>query len=208
MKGPHAGVRLSDIAEGGVVIIEEGGVPVEFYVAKHDYEPALNGAGRTLLVRKNAYDDSVAYHSSTTTNHYYRSDIHAWLCNNYARNFDKSVRAAMGTTNVPVVAASGSSCFALECAAFLLSVAEFGLASGTYVPVEGSKLSTASLFKDGKNQWTRSRRTAGSSEAVYIRSVGDQSFNEVTETIGIRPCFTLPESAVFDHDALTFKGVR
>lgn len=51
------GTPLSDIPEGTLVKINESGSPVEFYVAKHDYETGLNGAGRTLLVRRYCYDN-------------------------------------------------------------------------------------------------------------------------------------------------------
>lgn len=52
-------VQLSELTEGGIVKINESGNPVDFYVAKHDYESDLNGAGRTLMVRKDCYDDRV-----------------------------------------------------------------------------------------------------------------------------------------------------
>ena len=52
-----APVRLSDMEEGALVKLKESGSPVEFYVAKHDYESELNGSGRTLLVRKDCYDN-------------------------------------------------------------------------------------------------------------------------------------------------------
>ena len=51
MVGP-SGIPLSDYAEGDLIKLNEGGSPVDFYVAKHDYESSLNGAGRTLVDRK------------------------------------------------------------------------------------------------------------------------------------------------------------
>ena len=56
MVGP-SGIPLSDYEEGDIIKLNEGGSPVEFYVAKHDYESSLNGAGRTLVVRKDCYDN-------------------------------------------------------------------------------------------------------------------------------------------------------
>lgn len=50
------GTLLSDLTEGSVVLIQENDIKAEFYIAKHDYESSLNGAGRTLLVRKDCYD--------------------------------------------------------------------------------------------------------------------------------------------------------
>lgn len=49
---PIAGTPLSQLAEGTLIKILENGSPVEFYLAKHSYEPSLNGEGRELVVRK------------------------------------------------------------------------------------------------------------------------------------------------------------
>ena len=56
--GP-SGIPLSDYEEGALIKLNEGGSPVEFYVSKHDYESGLNGAERTLVVRKAVYDNRV-----------------------------------------------------------------------------------------------------------------------------------------------------
>ena len=52
-----SGKPLGNFSEGDIIQLNEGGVPVDFYVAKHDYESGLNGAGRTLVVRKDVYDN-------------------------------------------------------------------------------------------------------------------------------------------------------
>ena len=70
---PSLGKQLSDYAEGNIVKIPENGVPVEFYVAKHNYESELNGSGRTLVVRKDCYDSRVW--DSGNINAYENSDI-------------------------------------------------------------------------------------------------------------------------------------
>lgn len=41
----NSGLPLSDLPEGSLVAINERGSPVLFYLAKHDYESGLNGAG-------------------------------------------------------------------------------------------------------------------------------------------------------------------
>ena len=45
-------IPFSELTTGTILYINESGSPVPFYVAKHDYESGLNGAGRTLGVRK------------------------------------------------------------------------------------------------------------------------------------------------------------
>ena len=51
-----ATTTLGNKAIMSTVKLKENGVLVEFYVAKHNYESGLNGSGRTLLVRKDCYD--------------------------------------------------------------------------------------------------------------------------------------------------------
>ena len=53
----NSGLPLSDLPEGFLVAKNESGSPVLFYLAKNDYESGLNGAGRTLFVRKDCYDE-------------------------------------------------------------------------------------------------------------------------------------------------------
>lgn len=53
------GIPLSTITPGAILYLNESGSPVPFYIAKHDYESGLNGAGRTLVVRKDCYDRRV-----------------------------------------------------------------------------------------------------------------------------------------------------
>lgn len=47
MTVPETGTPLSTYAEGSIIKINENGSPVEFYVAKQDYEPTLNGGGQS-----------------------------------------------------------------------------------------------------------------------------------------------------------------
>ena len=68
---------LGEYAEGDIVRLNESGVPVDFYVAKHDYESGLNGAGRTLLVRKECYDTRIW--RSPERNTCAASTINSWL---------------------------------------------------------------------------------------------------------------------------------
>ena len=55
--------KLGQVSEGTIVKINENGSPVDFYVSKQNYESGLNGAGRTLVVRKDVYDQR-QWHSS------------------------------------------------------------------------------------------------------------------------------------------------
>ncbi len=69
-------VDLSKVKEGDVVNLPEGGVMVPFHVAKIDYESGLNGAGRTLLVRKYIYDKRQWHDTFDTANAWDHSRNH------------------------------------------------------------------------------------------------------------------------------------
>ena len=45
---PEISTSLGNLDEGAIITLNESGNPVEFYLAKQDYESGLNGAGRTL----------------------------------------------------------------------------------------------------------------------------------------------------------------
>ena len=44
-----ATTTLGNKSTGSIIKLKENGTLVDFYVAKHDYESSLNGAGRTLV---------------------------------------------------------------------------------------------------------------------------------------------------------------
>lgn len=86
---------LSNIPEGKTVLMDEGSNVVEFIVAKHDYESKLNGAGRTLLIRKR-YPTLMNWDSSWSA--YAQSDINTWLNGEYLNTFSSAQKEAIGST--------------------------------------------------------------------------------------------------------------
>lgn len=210
---PIKGLELSTIAEGSIVKLIENGSPVEFYVAQHDYESGLNGAGRTLLVRKDCYDTRV-WHSSSV-NAYATSDIDAWLNSTYKALLDETVQAAIATTKFYYTPGNGNSTEStLERAVFLLSVPELGLSSGGILYENGTAVSAASVLKiaylngTATAQWTRAAGTMNTGAVGFVSTAGKASSGGASgSNIGSRPCFTLPSTAVFDEETLLFTGV-
>lgn len=216
LKAPSTGLPLSTIAEGSIVKITEDGVPVEFYVAKHNYEESLNGAGRTLLVRKDCYDER-AWHSSKR-NAYASSSIDSWLNGTYKATLDAAVQEAIGTTTFYYTPGNGNNTMTtLSRAVFLLSETELGyetnFGSGNK---EGSTLPIASVLKavylngSAVDQWTRTPYEGSTQEAAIVRT-NYGSFSPVAATTcnqsyGSRPAFTIPSNSLFDDDAV-FVGV-
>ena len=86
-----ATTTLGNKAIMSTVKLKENGVLVEFYVAKHNYESGLNGSGRTLLVRKDCYDQR-QWHGSNV-NAYATSAIDTWLNGTYKNLLDADIRA-------------------------------------------------------------------------------------------------------------------
>lgn len=205
---PADGISLSALPEGAVVMLEESGSPVAFYVAKHDYESGLNGAGRTLLVRKECYDLR-AFHS-TQNNSYSTSDINTWLNEDYRALFDSHMQTAIGTTKFYNTVGHGNSTITtLERNIFLLSLTELGGAhnvantEGTVLPIS-STLKVALLNGSAVTQWTRTPINGSSGTYLYyvmaMSSSGSTYYKTATASNGARPAFTLPSTTKFRNE--------
>ena len=198
-----SGKPLGDFSEGDIIQLNEGGVPVDFYVAKHNYESALNGAGKTLVVRKDAYNQMKW--NSTGVNAYATSDIDKFLNSNYKALFDSKTQESMDTTKFYYTPGAGNTNVEiLERSIFCLSAKEITKVVNTNTtPVEGSvlpiasKLSIAYFGADAVSQWLRTPRIDGdfanSDVVIYIFYLGNSMGAKVTASnIYSRPAFTLP----------------
>lgn len=207
---PVVGISLRDIAEGQLVKLLENGTAVEFYVAKHDYESSLNGAGRTLVVRKDCYDIR-EWHSSNV-NAWASCTLRSWLNGDYLNLLDEDIRGVIGTTKYYYTPGNGTTSVATRSdAVFQLSVTELGK-TAVYANTEGSALPIASSLQIAHRngsavlQWTRSPNTNNPNNAWYLYTSGDVYGNNCTNTRGSRPCFTLPSGACFDEETMLFNG--
>lgn len=229
MAAPVAGILLSSIAEGSIVKLNENGSPVEFYVAKHDYESALNGTGRTLLVRKDCYDKR-QWHSSKV-NDYQNSTIHAWLNGEFYNQLGDIEKNSIKQVKIPYRAGSGndrtvtSGENGLSSKIFLLSPREAGIRStdenssindGAKLDyfeygLESSALKKRKALFDGEatNWWTRSPYiVSNGTYALAIAYTGNTAGTvSPTSSNGIRPALVLQSNALFDKTTLLLKGV-
>lgn len=194
---------LAEMAEGTLVKMNESGAPVEFYVAKHDYESSLNGAGRTLVVRKDCYDNRAW--DNGNVNAYASSDLDSWFNSTYKNMLDADIRSLIGTTKIRYTPGHGNwTVGTLERAVFALSATELGQ-SASFINVEGSVLSIANILKKAhlnggtSSQWTRSPATTASYNAIYVDSSGNYHGYNCTANFGTRPCFTLPSTVLVDE---------
>lgn len=199
-----ATTTLGNKAIMSTVKLKENGKLVEFYVAKHNYESGLNGSGRTLLVRKECYDQR-QWHGSNV-NAYATSAIDTWLNGTYKNLLDADIRAAMGTTKFYYTPGNGNTTkTTLERAVFLLSATELGQ-THTYLNAEGTALEGANTLKiaylNGSTvvQWTRSPSTDYTTDAWVLNTDGDLDGSGCSGTGGSRPAFTLPSSLSVSDD--------
>ena len=189
---------LEEMAEGTLVKMNESGAPVEFYVAKHDYESELNGAGRTLVVRKDWYDNR-QWHSANR-NAWATCTLRDWLNGDYKALLDSGIQELIGTTTYRYTPGNGSwSVGTRSDAVFMLSATELG-ESHSDANVEGSTLPIASILHSATiYQWTRSPHTGYAYYAWRVSTPGDLGYFYCTDTYHSRPCFTLPSTVLVDE---------
>ena len=205
-----ATTTLGNKSTGSIIKLKENGTLVDFYVAKHDYESSLNGSGRTLVVRKDTYDDRVW--DSGNVNAYASSDLDSWFNSTYKNMLDADIRSLIGTTKIRYTPGNGNNTVGtLERAIFALSLTELGQ-SHTYANTEGSALPIASTlriaYRNGSatTQWTRSPHTGNTVDAWWLYSGGGVDNYHCTSTYGSRPAFTLPSSLYVSDDGSVFQN--
>lgn len=203
------GKKIAELAEGTIIKINESGSPVEFYVAKHNYESELNGSGKILVVRKDCYSTR-AFNSRIYTEHFPTSDICTWLNETYIGLLDSGVQEAITTTTFKVWV-SGIEVTTAEKKIFLLSATELGYVYRTSETqlafIEGEKLDIsdllipANLNGEAVRQWTRSS-VPYNAERVCVNNAdgGFDRAQSLMAIIGVRPIFALPETMEVDND--------
>ena len=207
---------LAELPEGSIIKLNEDDTPVEFYVAKHDYESDLNGAGRALLVRKDCYASYNLANYSSPSNYFPNTDVYKVLNGTYKAKLDAAVRIAMGTTSFKTVqtyTTTGSAgtfvhgrMTTVSAAVFALSKTEinnslsYNLSEGTQLPISDT-LKTA-LFNGEAVNWIT--RSSSAMNSIYVitssGSVSSVYYHQNSDNCYMRPVFTLPETMEVDGD--------
>ena len=190
---------VSTLAEETILLITENGIPTEYYIAKHGYEPELNGPNRTLLVRK--YGHSERQWNATNSSAVATADIFEWLNGEFYNSLSAGVKELIGTTKFKYTIGAGDyTVSTLERAVFLMSVTEMGMTSG-YANVEGSALPIADTLKIATyngtaiDQWTRTPYKEGGIAVHYLDTTGALAVYNTSYTRYARPIYTIPSSA-------------
>ena len=200
---PVAGTPLGNLAEGTLITVKENGAPVEFYVAKQNYEEGLNGAGRVLCVRKDIHSDHIW---DDANNKWATSDIRSWLNGAYKSLFSSSVITLMGRTKYEFIISHAQPGISTRSdSVFLLSNTELGTSetptddTGSVLPIY-TTLQIAYLKGVASPQWTRSMVGLNSSDVFYLTIRGTLDDDRSYSWYGARPCFTLPSTALVDSN--------
>lgn len=201
---PQDAYILGELTEGTLVKIKENGSPVEFYVAKQNYEPGFNGDGRTLMVRKDCYNNQKMANTDIST--YANSAIDTWLNGSYKNLFSSIVRSFISTTQIRYTIGNGNNSVGnLQRSIFILSLTELGY-SGVNINVEGNILPISNTLKiaylnnSPTSQWSRSPYLSHNNVFWIVNEEGESEINGYAYYNGVRPCFTLPQNALIDLD--------
>ena len=205
-----ATTTLGSKATGSIIKLKENGKLVEFYVGVHNYENSLNGTGRTLVFRKDCYDQR-QWHTSNV-NAYASSAIDSWLNSTYKNMLDADIRALIGSTKIRYTPGNGNTTMGtLDRAVFLLSAYELGK-NESWFNKEGTTLPNATNYQIAKLngstvvQWTRSPYTSHTNLAIFLNTYGNVSYYYCTDTHGSRPAFTLPSNLYVSDDGTVFQN--
>lgn len=203
---PMAGSPLGELAVGTLIKILENGAPVEFYVAKQNYESGLNGDGRTLMLRKDCIGQSVWGIAGSPAAYalYEDSVVSSYLNSTYKAVFSSAVQSLIGSTSFYVLSKTLQT-YSVEKSIFTVSTTEIGAPQapgGAQAQALGSRFSVADSMRIANTSyWSRSfRMIYGDLEPFNITTDGTYYPANVTLSLNMRPCFTLPATALVDQD--------
>ena len=221
---PHR-ARMSDLEIGRSIKLNLNGTPWEWLVVHQGlpssiYDTSCDG---TWLLMKDIYEKHVW--SSSNSNKYESSDIHAYLSSTFLKLFESNIKDAIKQVKIPYRdGGSGgtdqSGANGLSCKIFLPSGYEVGwtTSDNKYFPVDGAKLS---YFESGTGASANNKRVAnynGSATSWWLRSPyvylfasngvwcvnsdGNHNYRYASSSQGIRPAIILPSDMLVTDDML------
>lgn len=204
---PKAGTSLGDLAEGTVITINVSGAPIEFFLAKLDYEPTLNGTGRALILQKNGYDKT-AWQQRENPPSWADSEILAWLNSTFKARLSNFVQSMVGSTKYNISMYHNQT-GTFESSIFTVSLWEIGLQEDEIIKI-GTPFNTRGIVRpctyEGNyvSYWTRDVYQGTIYGAGWAATLGSASYSgnysPYTNQNIVRPCFTLPSTALVNSD--------
>ena len=200
---PSTGTLGSKDVGSIITLTENDTTPAEYYVAAHNYESALNGSGRTLVVRKTCLP-SMAW-NRTYLNAYAQSTIDSWLVNTFTTRFSNDLKASIGSTKFYYMPGSqDTTVTTLQRSVFLLSLAELDL-TFTNTPSDGTALAIADKLTGA--QWSRTPVPTSATNVLRKNDSNMTEYDLCTTLLPIRPAFTLPSTFVVDSTSTQAQAV-
>ena len=204
---PKAGTSLGDLAEGTVITINVSGAPIEFFLAKLDYEPTLNGTGRELILQKNGYDKT-AWQQRGNPPSWANSEILAWLNSTFKARLSNFVQSMVGSTKYDISMYYNQT-GTFESSIFTVSLWEIGLQEDKTINI-GTPFNTRGIVRPCTFEgnyvpyWTRDVNQGPIYGAGWADTLGSASYSgnyaPYTNQNIVRPCFTLPSTALVDSN--------
>lgn len=115
--------NMSDMSDGSIVKVLEGGKYIDYIIAARNYESGLNGTGGTLFVRKEML--GVPAWNNTAVNAYSGSTIDTYINDNFKNALSSYVQSKIRRTKFYYTPGNGDkSLFTLSRDVFLLSAKE------------------------------------------------------------------------------------
>ena len=191
-----SGIPLSTVALGDILMLNENGSPVPFYVCKHDYESGLNGAGRTLIVRKECYEQ-ISFSQWSTSNLFLESTVRSFLADTWFGLLDSAIQGAAGQTKIYCYIDIYETKREITQNAFILSKSELKGGGGDGEPLDQavrSLLAVAKLNGYNTHQWTRTPKEYSSTDVYVLDTAGNAYEQYCGAGNGVRPAFTLPST--------------
>lgn len=189
------GTPVGSVPEGQVITIHENGSPIEYFVARHNYEAGLNGNRGTLVFRKPSAGE-VVWDSGDAS--YSESEIDAWLNTTFLNRLSLGAINAIRATKIESAPVSSWQASVIERKIFLPSLLELG-GSDNNAPIEGTMIPASSLIIDNGEFpgafWTRTNMDNDSYMAYGMLGDGTVYEDPKQSTNPIRPMFVLDSNA-------------
>jgi hypothetical protein len=188
--------NMSDMSDGSIVKVLEGGQYIDYIIAARNYESGLNGAGGTLFVRKEML--GVPAWNNTAVNAYSGSTIDTYINDNFKNALSSYVQSKIRRTKFYYTPGNGNkSLSTLSRDVFLLSAKELayndsynGQMWGKGCNGEGMLLPTALKIFESCQSTNQQLYIAWTRTPVYdARYFGIPSGHNTDSAVG---CFYIP----------------
>ena len=214
--------HIKDLAVGdGYVYLTEGDAKVKFYARAHNYEPGLNGRGRTLFCRESPASSgkwgTYTSHGNTTNSvRWTDGACYDYLNSTYYKKFNSETKKFIGQTKCYcyVGGYEGRGHVAsISCSILALSATECygGHSDASEILSSKAKSRLSSIISDfGSYVWSRTVSPKATAEdnneymqagiAISASGLVDNYSNISNTSYGYLPCFTLPEDLYVTSD--------